>query len=62
MCSTTASFALRGGAGRLSGNRHLSYPAETPLANLYVTMLDKLGVPVEQFGDSTGRLTQLSEL
>ena len=51
-----------GGAGRIRGNRHIQYPAETPLTNLYLTMLDKLGVPVDQFGDSTGRLEQLSEI
>jgi hypothetical protein len=51
-----------GGAGRIRGNRHTQYPAETPLTNLYVTMLDKLGVPIDRFGDSTGQLTELSEI
>ena len=37
---------------------------DVPLSNLYVSVLDKLGVPLEQggFGDSTGQLTALSEI
>jgi hypothetical protein len=38
------------------------YADNTPLANLHVTLLDKLGVPVEKLGDSTGRFTELTEL
>jgi hypothetical protein len=45
-----------GGAGQLRGGRHILYPKETPLANLHLTLLDKLGVPWDQIGDSTGRL------
>ncbi len=44
----------------LQGNRHLVYPQGTPLANLSMTLLDKFGVNVEQFGDSTGYLPLLS--
>jgi len=48
------------GSGQIKGNRHLVYPAETPLNNLFLTTFDLAGVPnVEQFGDSTGRLTGL---
>jgi hypothetical protein len=47
-------------AGRANGTagtgRHVRYPQETPLTNLYLSMLDRLGTPVETFGDSTGRL------
>jgi hypothetical protein len=46
-----------GGAGRLQGGRHLHAAPETPFANLLVAVLDKLDVPVEAFGDSTGALT-----
>ncbi len=53
---------LGGGAGQLKGGRHLHYPIGTPLANLHVTLLDKLGVPVEKLGDSTGRLEELADL
>ena len=50
------------GGGRLKGGRHLRYDNDTPLANLFVSLLDKLDVPVEQFGDSTGQLPYLSEI
>jgi uncharacterized protein DUF1552 len=49
-----------GGAGQLKGNRHLKYPQKTPLANLFLTLLDKLGIPTENFGDGTGELELLS--
>jgi hypothetical protein len=46
--------------GGIKGGRHLRYPKDTPLTNLYLTMLDKLKVPVENLGDSTGKLELLS--
>ena len=51
-----------GGGGRIQGGRHLRYPAGAQrLTNLQLTLLDVLGAPVEQFGDSTGeRLVDLS--
>jgi hypothetical protein len=49
-----------GGAGTLKGGRHLRYKDDTSITNLYVSVLDKLGVPVETFGDSTGKLDYLS--
>ena len=51
-----------GGGGRLKGGRHLRYENDTPVTNLYVSVLDKLGVPVESFGDSTGQLQYLSDI
>lgn len=45
-----------GGAGKLQGGRHNRYAKGTPLANLHVTLLDKFGVPMERFGNSTGPL------
>jgi hypothetical protein len=51
---------LGGGAGQLQGGRHMVYPEQTPLANLHVSLLDKLGVDVERLGDSTGRLSNLA--
>ena len=51
-----------GGAGRISGGRHVRYGDGTPLANLYVSLLNKVGVPIERIGDSTGELTELSDL
>lgn len=48
-----------GGSGTLDGGRHLRYAGDTPLENLHATLLAKLGVPVERFGDSTGMLSGL---
>jgi hypothetical protein len=45
-----------GGAGRWKGGRHLTYPEKTSNANLLVTLMDKLDVPVEKLGGSTGKL------
>lgn len=45
-----------GGAGRLPTGRHLSYENEPSLANLLVTLMDKLDVPVDRIGGSTGSL------
>ncbi len=45
-----------GGAGTLKGGRHLKFENEVPMTNLLVSMLDKVGVPAEELGDSTGRL------
>jgi hypothetical protein len=46
--------------GQVKGNRHIVYPKETPLNNLFLSMFDLAGVPhVAGFGDSTGRLTDL---
>ena len=49
-------LVVGGGIGGIQGGRHIRYPEDTPMANLYLTLLDKLGVPLESFGDSTGRL------
>lgn len=46
-----------GGAGQLEGGRHLRFADSTPIANLHVTVIEKLGVRVERFGNSTGRLS-----
>ena len=49
-----------GAAGRIAGGRYLRFPGDTtPLTNLYLTMLDKVGVPTEKLGDSTGKLNRL---
>jgi hypothetical protein len=48
------------GCGTIRPGRHLRYPRETPLTNLYVSMLDRMGVKVDAFGDSTGPLGALS--
>jgi hypothetical protein len=47
---------LGGGAGTLRGGRHLHYTDAPSNANLLVTLMDKMGVPVEHLGASTGKL------
>jgi hypothetical protein len=49
-----------GGSGQLKGGKHLRYQNDTPITNLYVSVLDKLGVATESFGDSTGKLEYLT--
>jgi len=44
------------GGGRIQSGRHLAFPANTPLCNLYVSMLDCQGIQVPRFGDSTEAL------
>ena len=48
------------GGGTIDSGRHLRYPQETPLTNLYVSMLGRVGVQIVDFGDSTGTLDQLN--
>ena len=48
-----------GGAGQIKGGRHLRYPSETPLNNLYLNILEMAGVRSDNFGDSTGHLTDI---
>jgi hypothetical protein len=43
--------------GQLKGGRHIRYPSGTILSNLHVALLEKVGVPVESVGDSTGPLS-----
>src|SRR6185295_13668979 len=55
-------IAIVGGqAGGVRGGRYVRHPKGTPLTNLQVTILEKMGVPVEKFGDSTGRLSTLAD-
>jgi len=57
-----ATLLVGGGAGALKSGRHLVYPEHTPLTNLQLTLLNKLGVPAEKLGDSNGQFKELSEL
>ena len=50
-----------GGAGTLKGGRHIKYAQETPLANLHLTLLEKVGVHLESFVDSTGKVAEILE-
>ncbi len=51
---------MGGGCGTVKTGRHLRFPNETPLTNLYVSLLERLKCPVEKFSDSTGPLAGLS--
>jgi hypothetical protein len=52
---------LVGGAGgKVKGGRHLRSPLGTPMTNLYVSMLNIMGLPIEKFGDADGKLDLLS--
>jgi len=51
---------LAGGGGQTKGGSHLRYAKDTPLTNLFLTMLDKMGLEIEKFGDSNGKLELLS--
>ena len=51
---------LVGGGGQVKGGRHLKFPSDTPVSNLHVTLLGKLGVDVERLAGSTGPLPELS--
>ncbi len=52
---------LAGGANaKIKGGRHIRYAKGTPMADLFVAMLDRMGVEPERFGDSQGKLDRLS--
>jgi hypothetical protein len=50
-----------GAAGGMKGNRHLRFEKTTPLANLHLTLLDKVGVKLDRFADSKGKVDELFE-
>jgi hypothetical protein len=53
-------LVLAGGKSvNIAGGRHIQYKPETPMTNLLLTMLDKVGVPADTLGDSSGRVDQL---
>jgi uncharacterized protein DUF1552 len=51
-----------GGAGRMKGGRHIGYAEPTPLANLHLTLLEKVGVQLDKFADSQGTIKELLAL
>ena len=51
---------LVGDRNRIQGGRHLRFPVDTPLANLYMRLLEMVDMPVEKFGDSTGSVNLLT--
>jgi hypothetical protein len=59
---TNLPILVAGGAATgLKGNRHLRYAKPTPLANLHLTLLDRVGVHLDSFADSNGRAEELFE-
>jgi hypothetical protein len=50
-----------GGGGTHKGGHHIRYDEPTPLANLHLSLLDKVGAPLDTFADSTGKLSELYE-
>ena len=69
LCSLSTIFDadLAGGGGEknVKGGRHLRLGTEadeTPLANLHMPLLDKLGIPAERLGDSNGQVNLVSDL
>jgi hypothetical protein len=56
-------IALIAGEGTgIKGGRFFRHPKGTPLANLHMSVLENVGLSVESFGDSTGKLTRLTEV
>lgn len=50
-----------GAAGNMRGNRHIQYEKTAPLANLHLTLLDKVGVKLDSFADSQGKVQEFYE-
>ena len=53
-------LVVGGGGGSLKGNRHIRVAKETPITNLHLSLMDRMGVNVPALGDSTGHLGGLS--
>jgi hypothetical protein len=51
---------IGGTPDQFKGNVHVRYPEHTPMTNLFLTMLDKVGVRIDSFGNSSGRLDPLT--
>jgi hypothetical protein len=53
---------VAGGAGKVKGGRHIKYAEPTPLANLHLTLLERVGVRMDGFADSKGKVDELLAL
>jgi len=51
-----------GGSGSLTGGKHLRFEKDTPMSNLHLSLLDKLGIHAEKFGDSNGNQNLLADV
>jgi hypothetical protein len=47
------------GGGSIRTGRHIKFKHDVPLNNVFLSMLDRAGVPADRFGDSTGRVKEL---
>jgi hypothetical protein len=47
------------GGGKIKSGQHLKFNSNTPMTNLFLSMADKMNIPVENIGDSTGKLYQI---
>ena len=54
-------IVVAGGAGNIKGGRHIRYATPQPLANVHLTMLNLVGVPLDRFGDSTSTVPELMQ-
>ena len=58
--NTNYPLVLAGGSKLgLDHGRFLKFDSKIPMANLFVTMLSQMGIPCDQFADSTGPLSEL---
>jgi hypothetical protein len=48
------------GGGTIDTGRHVVLPTNTPICNLWLSLMERMGVEEERFGDSTGRLSGLT--
>jgi hypothetical protein len=55
-------LVIVGGGGGFRRNAHVAYTKDTPMTNLFVTLLDRMGVPSEKIGDSTGGIEHLTDV
>lgn len=60
--SNLPTIVAGGAAGNMKGGRHIRYDEQTPLANLHLTMLNKVGVQLDSFGDSQGLVDELLDV
>ncbi|MEX0324065.1 MAG: DUF1552 domain-containing protein [Puniceicoccaceae bacterium] len=60
--SNLPTIVAGGAAGNMKGGRHIRYDQQTPLANLHLTMLNKVGVRLDSFGDSQGVVDELLDV
>ena len=58
---TNLPILVAGGGGGMKGGRHVKLAKPTPLANLHLTLLDKVGVHLDSFADSNGKVDGLFE-